>query len=279
MSVKLSTTNHDRNVFKDKYIYPVVSRRAGGLSLGINLNTNNACNWQCVYCEVPNLTRGKPEPINLSQLEKELIYWLDQIVHQDFLKEHTETGTSLKDIAFSGNGEPTAAKEFGAAIKIVMKQTQNFQLKDKVSIRLITNGSYINLPETQNAWMQLSDHTREIWFKIDTVDSIETKIINQVNLSIKSVTSNLEAALKISPVTIQSCFLKIDGHLPSEQSINKYIDFIKPYAKELKGIHLYSLARPTKQNTSLVIERLSESELSAIAGKIKQLNIPVLSFI
>ena len=62
----LTITNHDRNIFKGKYIYPVVSRRAGGLSLGINLNTNNACNWQCIYCEVPNLVRGKPVPIDLT---------------------------------------------------------------------------------------------------------------------------------------------------------------------------------------------------------------------
>ena len=66
----LTITNHDRNIFQGKYIYPVVSRRAGGLSLGINLNTNNACNWQCIYCEVPNLVRGKPEPIDLKELEK-----------------------------------------------------------------------------------------------------------------------------------------------------------------------------------------------------------------
>ena len=64
----LTIANHDRNIFQGKYIYPVVSRRAGGLSLGINLNTNNACNWQCIYCEIPNLIRGKPEAIDLLKL-------------------------------------------------------------------------------------------------------------------------------------------------------------------------------------------------------------------
>jgi wyosine [tRNA(Phe)-imidazoG37] synthetase (radical SAM superfamily) len=70
--MKLVVTNHNRDIFKTRYVYPVVSRRAGGLSLGINLNTNNACNWQCVYCEVPNLTRGKPDPIDLNLLRSEL---------------------------------------------------------------------------------------------------------------------------------------------------------------------------------------------------------------
>ena len=56
----LTIFNHDRNIYKSKYIYPVVSRRSKGLSLGINLNTNNACNWQCIYCQVSNLKLGKP---------------------------------------------------------------------------------------------------------------------------------------------------------------------------------------------------------------------------
>ena len=74
--MKLIVTNHSRDIFNSRYVYPVVSRRAGGLSLGINLNTNNACNWQCIYCEVPDLKRGKPEPINLDQLKSELKQWL-----------------------------------------------------------------------------------------------------------------------------------------------------------------------------------------------------------
>ena len=115
MSIDILTiTNHDRNTFQGKYIYPVVSRRAGGLSLGINLNTNNACNWQCIYCEVPNLVRGKPDAIDLKELESELDYWLDQIVNKSFLSQYTKSKTEFKDIAFSGNGEPTASKQFKA---------------------------------------------------------------------------------------------------------------------------------------------------------------------
>ncbi|OYZ39127.1 MAG: radical SAM protein, partial [Methylotenera sp. 24-45-7] len=56
----LTTTDHNRDVIGMKYVYPVVSRRAGGVSIGINLNVNNACNWRCIYCNVPDLTRGAP---------------------------------------------------------------------------------------------------------------------------------------------------------------------------------------------------------------------------
>lgn len=279
MPNKLSAINHDRKIFKGKYIYPVVSRRADGLSIGVNLNTNSACNWQCIYCEVPNLKRGKPEPIDLALLREELIYWLNQVIHHNFLDKHTESGTLLRDIAFSGNGEPTAAKEFGEAIKIVMEQIENFQLKNKITIRLITNGSYLDRPSTQKAWGQLENHNREIWFKIDAIDSVESKRINQINISTKSIVSNLKSSIKISPTIIQTCILKINNELPSKQIIDHYINFLKPFEGNLKAIHLYSLARPTEQKSSDLIERLSYDELHSVADSIKQLNVPVLSFI
>lgn len=276
---KLSVINHDRRIFKGKYIYPVVSRRADGLSIGINLNTNSACNWQCIYCEVPNLKRGKPEPIDLVLLKQELIYWLNQVIHHDFLGKHTGPGTLLRDIAFSGNGEPTAAKEFGEVIKIVMEQVDNFQLKNKITIRLITNGSYLDRLSTQKAWGQLENLNREIWFKIDTIDPVESKRVNQINISTKSIISNLQSSIKISPTIIQTCILKINNELPAMQIINQYINFLKPFESNLKAIHLYSLARPTEQKSSDLIERLSHDELESIANKIKKLKIPVFSFI
>ena len=64
----LTITDHSRVFNNFTYIYPVVSRRSEGVSLGINLNINNACNWRCVYCQVEGLVRGKPEPINLDKL-------------------------------------------------------------------------------------------------------------------------------------------------------------------------------------------------------------------
>ena len=54
----LGTDDHSRDAAGLKYVYPVVSRRAEGVSVGINLNPNNACNWRCVYCQVPDLVLG-----------------------------------------------------------------------------------------------------------------------------------------------------------------------------------------------------------------------------
>ena len=116
----LDFSNHDRDVAGLKYVYPVVSRRAGGVSIGINLNVNNACNWRCIYCQVPNLVRGGPPPVDLGVLEAELRYLLEDILHGDFMaKSVPEDMRRLNDIALSGNGEPTSAKEFPAVVELV----------------------------------------------------------------------------------------------------------------------------------------------------------------
>lgn len=180
--MKLVVTNHNRDIFKTRYVYPVVSRRAGGLSLGINLNTNNACNWQCIYCEVPNLTRGKPDPIDLNLLRIELQDWLKNLVEGDFIEKHTDPDTKFKDIALSGNGEPTACKEFKSVLGIIEKEFADCKCPKDVKIRLITNGSYLSKREIQDAWQEMP-LAKEIWFKIDSVNTETIKQLNQVNLT------------------------------------------------------------------------------------------------
>ena len=274
----LTITKHDRNIFQGKYIYPVVSRRAGGLSLGINLNTNSACNWQCIYCEVPNLVRGKPEPINLQELENELDYWLDQIINQSFLSQYTKSQTEFKDIAFSGNGEPTASKQFKDVVGILIKKISEYRLDQKITIRLITNGSYMSNIVIQESLSLIRNINREIWFKIDSVNKADIRTVNQVNLSLVTIKKNLEAALNNSPTIIQTCFCKLNEKLPSSESLGEYINFLKPYENKIKGIHLYSLARLSEQPSKNKLRRLTKSELEVIASKIKVLKIPVYIF-
>ena len=223
----LSILNHDRKIFDKKYIYPVLSRRAGGLSLGINLNTNNACNWQCIYCEIPNLTRGKPESIDTKLLKEELFFWLHEITQNNFLGNHAPPDTLLKDIAFSGNGEPTAAKEFEEVINIVITAINEFKLNNLITIRLITNGSYMSDRSVQNAWSLINQTPKEVWFKIDSVDNDDIKMINQINPSLNVTKKNIESCLDVSPTIIQTCVIKINGELPSKKSIDQYMSFLK----------------------------------------------------
>src|SRR6185312_460794 len=138
----LTVTDHSRASAGMRYVYPVVSRRAGGVSVGINLNTNNACNWRCIYCQVPDLIRGAPPPVDLALLRRELAGFLDDVLSGDFLAARVPPDARrLNDIALSGNGEPTSAREFAQVVDLIGEVREQAGVAHEVKTVLITNGS------------------------------------------------------------------------------------------------------------------------------------------
>ena len=157
----LTTVDHRRDSAGLVYVYPVISRRAGGVSIGINLNPNNACNWACVYCQVENLTRGGPPAIDLDRLEKELSGFLEEALHGDFMQRQVPPeARRLMDVAFSGNGEPTSTPEFADAVACVDAVLERFGQKGKLMVRLITNGSLMHRPAVQSGRVRLGGEQR-----------------------------------------------------------------------------------------------------------------------
>ena len=271
----LSIHDHSRELSGLKYIYSVISRRAGGLSVGINLNVNNACNWQCIYCEIPNLTRGTPPPIELDVLENELRFFLHEIIHGDYMEKNVSIeDRHLKDIAFSGNGEPTSAEEFPQVILIVKKILREFGLLHKIKIRLITNGSLMHQDSVLKSIELLKEINGEIWFKVDAATEETIKTINQVNLKPNQILERLLNTANICPTFVQTCIFMIDGKSPDEKDIDAYIELINKAKKNIKGVHLYGLARPSLQPRAKDLGRISEEGLQSIAKKLLDLNIP-----
>ncbi len=270
----LSIHDHSRELSGLKYIYSVVSRRAGGLSVGINLNVNNACNWQCIYCEIPNLTRGSPPPIELAVLEKELRFFLHEIIHGDYMEKNVSLeDRHLKDIAFSGNGEPTSADEFPEVILIVKKVLNEFDLLHKIKIRLITNGSLMHQASVISSVEMLKEMNGEVWFKVDAATETSIKKINQVNLKPNQILDRLQSSAKICPTFIQTCIFTIDGNGPSTEDIDAYIKLVKEVQNDIQGVHLYGLARPSLQPQAKSLGRINEAALEDIAKKLRNLNI------
>ena len=271
----LSIHDHSRELSGLKYIYSVISRRAGGLSIGINLNVNNACNWQCIYCEIPNLTRGSPPPIELDVLENELRLFLHDIIHGDYMQKNVAIeDRHLKDIAFSGNGEPTSAAEFPQVILIVKKILQEFDLLQKIKIRLITNGSLMHEASVLKSIEMLEEINGEVWFKVDAATEETIKTINQVNLKPNQILERLLNTANICPTFVQTCIFMINGKSPDDKDIDAYIELINKAKKIIKGVHLYGLARPSLQPRAGDLGRISEEELKNIAKKLIGLNIP-----
>ncbi len=156
--MNLTTTNHDRDKAGLVYVYPVLSRRSGGLSVGINLNTNNACNWQCIYCQVPNLIRGNALQINFEQLESELRYFLTDVIQGDFYERESvpEEDRIIRDIAISGNGEPTTVKNFDRVVGVINTVMNEYDIDGQTNVVLISNGSMMNKQTVQTGIKKIS---------------------------------------------------------------------------------------------------------------------------
>ena len=270
----LSIHDHSRELSGLKYIYSVISRRAGGLSIGVNLNVNNACNWQCIYCEIPNLSRGTPPPIELDLLEQELRFFLNEIIHGDYMEKNVSfEDRHLKDIAFSGNGEPTSAEEFPAVISIVKKLLEEFNLLHKIKIRLITNGSLMHQASVIKSVEMLKEMNGEVWFKVDAATEESIRTINQVNLKPHQILERLKNSANVCPTFVQTCIFSIDGKGPSKKDINAYVTLINEVKSNIQGVHLYGLARPSLQPQAKNLARIDEEVLQDIAKELRSLDI------
>lgn len=272
----LTISNHDRDLAGLTYVYPVLSRRAGGVSVGINLNPNNACNWHCAYCQVPGLVRGKAPVIDLAVLEAELSGFLSALVRGDWLAVNAPEGMrQIRDIAFSGNGEPTSAEAFTAAIDVVVRLRAAFGLDD-VPLCLITNGSLMAQARVQAGLDRLAAAGGEVWFKVDAGEAAAIERINGVSLDPQALSRHLSICAAHCPTWVQTCMFRWDGEVPSAAFIDAYLEVLLGACPErLQGVLLYGIARPSMQVEASHLSPLSAVELEQIADRIKQKGLTV----
>ncbi|HNJ75667.1 MAG TPA: radical SAM protein [Azospira sp.] len=272
----LTVTDHRRDYSGFRYAYPVVSRRVGGVSVGINLNPNNACNWACIYCQVPDLTRGGPPPIDLGQMQAELEALLGDVVHGDFMQREVPEGArQLMDVAFSGNGEPTSAAEFPAAVAIVVATMHRFNLLPATRLRLITNGSLLHRQAVQDGIRGIGAVDGEIWFKIDRGTAAGFETINRIGVDPARALAALDRCATLAPTWVQTCWFALDGRAPGDAEESAYVELLRPVAEKIKGVHLYGLARPSLQPDAPRLGRLPEQEMAAFAARISALGVEV----
>ena len=277
---KLKVTEHSRDVAGLHYVYPVISRRAGGVSVGINLNTNNAGNWRCIYCQVPDLKPGAAPPVDLALLEKELREFLDELLHGDFMRTRVpEEARRINDIALSGNGEPTSAAEFAQVVELIGKLKHKLALPEHIKLVLITNGSLLQRENVQQGLRQMAQLNGEVWFKLDRASEQGLMQINDTRTSLDKVRENLTAAITCCPNTwLQTCWLSLDGIVPSQQDEDDYLKFLEALLQrgvKPKGVLLYGIARASMQPEASRLQALSLEQMERFAKRIRQLGLTV----
>src|SRR5438270_9488322 len=86
---------HERTFEQFRFVYPVLSRRSQGISIGVNLNPDKVCNFDCIYCQVDRRSAAVTEFVEVGRLLEELEQTLDLV----------ETGTLYRDERFAATPE------------------------------------------------------------------------------------------------------------------------------------------------------------------------------
>ena len=271
-TVKLSIDDHDRDKAGMRYVYPVVSRRARGVSIGINLNTDNACNWRCVYCQVPGLVRGAAPEVELDRLEEDLRWLLAQACDPAWMEQHVPEGSRrLNDVALSGNGESTTSAQFEEVIALVGKVLGERGLLGKLRIVLITNGSLVSQPRVQRGLAELARLGGEVWFKLDSATDAGRRRLNDARIDSERVLDGLVTCAALVPTWVQTMALDFEGPTLAGDEERAYIELLRAARErgaKLRGVLLYGLARTSHQPEAPRLHALPAEELEALGKRI-----------
>jgi wyosine [tRNA(Phe)-imidazoG37] synthetase (radical SAM superfamily) len=264
---------HERRWKDNLFVYAVVSRRSRGISIGINLNPNKACNFDCIYCQVNRNLPPTVQRVDLERVKKELDSIL-QAEQDGSLYEAApfsaldSADRGVRDIAFSGDGEPTTYPHFEAAVRIAADARRRFGL-DSAKLVLLTDAAYLHKPSIRAALIVMDENNGEIWAKLDAGSEDYFRKVNRPNVSLDRILDNILNAARVRPLVIQSLWFCIDGNAPPAEEIEAYAGRLHDLIAaggQFKAVQLHTIARdPAEAGVSPI----SNDGLDQIASAIK----------
>lgn len=261
-----------------QYVYPVWSRRAQGISIGINLHPNHSCNWHCIYCQVPGLQRGPSPMIDIARLQAELEHCLDWISAQAVKHGPDLLSPLIQDIAFAGDGEPTTSPQFNQALNVVGQILQRRQLA--ILVRLITNGSQLQHAHVQHAIQCLHALGGEVWFKLDAASDAEMRAVNDSHVPLALHMQRLHTCCSLCRTWVQTAVVsrQFDQQLVTTPSLPGYITALEAFQDKVAGILLYGIARPSQQAAAVSLQPVAASVIEDYAVELRAQGFQVRAF-
>lgn len=273
-------SQHQRTYHDNKFVYPVLSRRSRGISIGINLNPDKICNFDCIYCQVDRREESETRFVGTEQLIQELDHMLKFVLSGELYQDpkFSEVPAELRrlnDIAFSGDGEPTTYRNFDQIVKDVAALKRKHSASD-VKMVLISNASMFHRAGTQAALAIFDENQGEIWAKLDAGTEDYFKTIDRTKIRFSQVLDNLQLAAEQRPIVIQSLFMQVNQQPPSNEEIDAYCSRLTKIVQtggKIKLVQVYTIARRTAEE---YVSSLSIPQVDEIARKvIEQTQLPV----
>jgi len=246
---------HPRSFATNKFIYPVLSRRAGGLSIGVNLNPDKICNFDCIYCQVDRTRQSETQFVEIDALLGELDAMLGMVTSGEIYASEKFRNTPpalrrVNDIAFSGDGEPTTYRNFDEIISACANIKRRHKLAD-VKMVLITNASMFHRPHVVRGLEILDANQGEIWAKLESGTNEYYHLVERTTIPFRQILDNITAAARVRPLVIQSLFMKIAGEPPSDAELEAFcerLNEITAVGGQLKLVQIYTVARPPAES-------------------------------
>lgn len=274
---------HPRHYAANRYVYPVLSRRAGGISIGVNLSLDKFCNFHCIYCQVDLAEPSVKEAVDLQRLAEELDRTIELVVSGKIFEgpQFHRTPPALRrlnDIALSGNGEPTACENFDQAVDVCAAARRKHNL-DTMKLVLITNATLLHRPRVRNALKVLDANGGEIWAKLDAGTKEYYRLVDRSAVPWQQILDNLRETALVRPIVIQSLFMRIHGVGPSPEELNAYCDRlreIKATGGQIKLVQVHTVARKPAESW---VTSLANAQVDDIAEQVRTCTgLPVAAY-
>jgi len=264
-----------REFFGNRFVYTVVSPRAGGLSIGVNMNPDKHCDFDCEYCEVNRLLPSRDLSLETEVMAVELQQTLEmafsgELQNFSMYRDAPEDLLNLRHVALSGDGEPTLCPNFLEAVRAVVhvRALGRFPF---FKVVLLTNAIGLDLRDVQDG-LKLLTPQDEIWAKLDAGTQAYMDRVNRPNCPMEKVLENILLTARQRPVVIQSLFLSLNHEEPTAGEIERYAERLrdlKNAGAQISLVQIYSATRPMAHSQC---DHLPLKTLARIARRVREVS-------
>lgn len=267
-------TLHSRHYRDNRFVYPVLSRRSKGISLGVNLNPDKICNFDCIYCQVDRRSEAEQDFVDLHLVLDELRHLLEitsngRLYADEPFCNVPEHLRRLNDIAFSGDGEPTTYRNFDEIIAEVAALKDQMGL-NQTKLVLITNASMFHRPVVARGLELLDHHQGEIWAKLDAGTADYFHLVDRTKIPFQQILDNITAAARVRPLVIQSLFMRVNGTPPTEAELGAYCERLNEVMAAGGRLSLVQVYTVSRQPAESFVASLTNDEVDAITRLVQQ---------